>query len=360
MSDQCKVESILGISERQLVALSSAERATRFLTPDGAAFVNQETRAVFPFGQFETPSVAELKATVRAMAAAGDTESSPRARPAPPLTARSGVDIAELQSRLCSDDAAMVQVASNFNCLENGSKSVAPDCGVLVDHAAQDYTQGPAAVFPTLPAYLYRCHFHEGGQTIRRQVNLLRNVESYFAVPQNGKLTLTGAEDPIPADDDGLMNRVADGVCVGLHSDCPILWGRSKERGLFSLSAPGLTDHVLSASINLRDVGIVSPALLAAHDGDRTRVLASLCRTLLRGAYEGAYTAAIVRQRRALHLTLVGGGVFANPIPIIVEEIQRAHATWAGHPLSSLETVVVCLYSKRDEDQVVAALGSAA
>lgn len=278
----------------------------------------------------------------------------------PPLTTRTGVDIAELQGRLQTSDRAMVQVASNFNCLENASRQSRIDSGHLVDSACRDCTQGPAAVYGTTSAYLYRCHFY-GQQQQQRQVNLLQHTAEYFGTPEGGKLTLSGTETLLKSEAD--IDQAAAKVCIGLHTDCPVLFGRFNNQNFYNepqyqqhddnedaqpLQFP-LVDQVLSASINLGDYGEQSLP-------DDAKL--NLMRSLLRAAYEGIYLAAILRQRKTLYLTLVGGGSFGNPISLVVEELQRAHRKWTGHAESKLEECVICLYSEHDGNQVKAALES--
>jgi hypothetical protein len=148
-------------------------------------------------------------------------------------------------------------------------------------------------------------------------------------------------------------------VRVGLHTDCPVLFGRAHGQ-VFATQPWGVrteyVDHVLSASVNLRAPG----ARLQSAEAEALRQLKQsdaaplrrLCRGLLRAAYEGAYLAAIVRRRRALYLTLVGGGCFANPLPLIVHEIVRAHARYSGHPACRLEHVTICVFSETAVAQV--------
>lgn len=342
-------ESLLGIREYDLVQLSESERFRRFLVYEG--FRNELTGDVTPYGTFDTPTVACLKEQVASVLLELPTTKQELWTKPPPLTTRSRVDIAQLQGNLTTKDLAMVQVASNLNCLENPSRHTNPANGFLVDFAYQDRTQGPAAVFGTTSAYLYRCHFYKGGQTSDSKcANLVEHAGSYFGVPQNGKLTLTGHEEAIVTETD--MDEVSSKVCIGLHRDCPLLFRRTRNRMIEAVpgdNGPPLIDHVLSASVNMHDYGIVVPA----DDRDK---LYKIAQTLLRAAYEGIYLAAILRQRKKLYLTLVGGGSFGNPIAMIVAEIQRAHNLWAGHPASQLEECVICLYNESTELEVRAAM----
>lgn len=311
-----RVKQIIGIDESDLVKLDSDERLEYI---SGDSFVHSGDYHVTPIGQFETIKLVDLKELVDN----SDTSESIR-----PLEVKEGVDIGVLQSSLRTEDRAMVQVASNFNCLEVPSRHFLPNRGDLVEGAHTDCTQGPAACFGPLAAYLYRAHFYEGG----KQVNLLRHVTDYFGTPVNGKLTLDGSEKPINDCD-----KVADLVELGLHTNAAIIYGRNEHGLNYELDEPyPLVDQIFSASINLSDYGKKT-----TKDN-----LININRTLLRAAYESAYLAAIYRKRKVLYLTLVGGGVFKNPISMILQEIVRAHKLYADHPDSKLTQVVLCIYEE--------------
>merc|ERR1711953_1226788 len=101
------------------------------------------------------------------------------------------------QAALQTNDQAMVQIASNFHCLENGNPSTPADCGRLVSGYATDSTQGPAAAFGVPAASLHRAHFafkavgvpsSQWGQTSERQVNLIEDIiPNYCGECVNGK-----------------------------------------------------------------------------------------------------------------------------------------------------------------------------
>jgi hypothetical protein len=114
----------------------------------------------------------------------------------------------------------------------------------------------------------------------------------------------------------------------------------------------------LTASVNYNRVGVFSKECLASlteYETNQEKERAyydRMARVLLRAAYEGAYMSAILQGRKTLLLTLVGGGSFGNPIPIIVNELKRAHKKWADHPMSKLECCKLCLYNEREEQEV--------
>lgn len=321
MSIPSRVKSIIGICESDLVKLDYGDKL-KYICND--SFVHAIDYHVTPIGEFKTIKLSELKELV------GNSNNTDLQ--ICPLKVETGVDIGVLQSNLKTEDRALVQVASNFNCLEVPSKYVLPNCGYLVENAHTDSTQGPGACFGPLAGYLYRAHFYKGGQTGLKQVNLLRDVDKYFGIPINGKLVLNGDEESI-----NNINDIAQQVEVGLHTNVAIIYRRDKYGMNYELDEPyPMIDQIFSASINLNDYGKKT-----CKDN-----LIKINRTLLRTAYESAYLVAIYRKRKILYLTLVGGGVFGNPIHLILEEIIRAHKLWANHPDSKLKRVVICIYEE--------------
>jgi len=248
----------------------------------------------------------------------------------------------------------MVQIASNFNCLEVGGRSDFPDSGNLVQNYPLDVTQGPAASFGVPAACLLRTHyvFHDAasdpsswGQTKERQVELLGDVRDYFGRCVNGKVTLAGNETALLSEQ---MDDVVGAIRLGVHADAQVVFGRASRHGNLSLvpEPRPLIDQVLSASVNWRSLG-VQPG---------PEQLESLTRAALRASYDGAYLAAILRKRRLLLLTLVGGGVFGNPHAMILEELASAHVRWANHAASALQEVRLCLYTTGETVQIASAL----
>jgi len=322
----------LGLQEEQLSADGVRQR---IFDADSSTLLNESTSQRWPCGRFSLESVSDL---ARALSEASQTSMS-EARV--PLKVKDGIDIGDFQATLRTEDCAMVQIASNFNCVEVPSRSVLPDHGGLVRGYATDRTQGPAASFGVPAASLLRAHypFHHAdmapgqwGQTEAKQIELLADVREYFGTCVNGKVTLEGAERRVVGAE---VDVVASEIKVGIHADAEVVFGRSKTRGALNvLPEPrAVVDQVLSASVNWHSPGC-QPA-----DG-----LDNLTRCALRAAYQGAYLAAIRRGRKNLYLTLIGGGVFGNPEAMILEELAAAHQRWASHPDSRLEQVVVCLY----------------
>ena len=312
-----RVKALIGVTEQELVV--SKDKSQYITEKDGLLYFTNGT----PIGEFSTPSIKDLK---------GMLSSTPvRARSKRcKLAVLQNTDTGVLQANLKTADKAMVQVASNFNCLEVPSRYRTPDCGDLVEYADQDTTQGPAACFGPLAGYLYRTHFVFGGdgQTSNKQINLLENVTDYFGVPVNGKLTLKGDESLVTHPD-----SVVNAVKIGLHTDVSVIYGRNKQGLNYELDEPyPQIDQCFSSTINYNDYG------------QHTKNIDIISRTLLRAAYEGVYLSALTRQSKNLYLTMIGGGSFGNKESIILEEMTKAHLRWANHPTSALENVYLCLY----------------
>jgi len=296
-------------------------------------------------GDFACRTVVELQEAVAGLpAAARGTDN------VCPLNVIDGIDIGNYQASFRTDEKIMVQIASNFNCLENGSPFLSADCGSLVSNYAMDTTQGPAAAFGVPAASLLRAHYAfraDGvdpslwGQSQERQVNLIENIcaaEPYNFCGDciNGKARLKGGERPVTHE---LIDLVAGRVKVGLHSGAQVVFRRGSSRSTIGVvSEPQLVDQVCSAT-------------LCYGFADRIHrpppeQLSNLTRALLRAAYEGAYLSAILRGRRRLLLTLIGGASFRNPQEIILEELKRAHQRYSLHPSSQLEEVQLLLYEQ--------------
>lgn len=331
----------VGASEEDLINFKDM-----FITSDGSKLRNKETREEWPMGSFDMPSVEQLK---------GEVHQMPRVRAGQtpcPFTILDEIDIGAYQATLKTEEKSMVQIASNFHCLENGNPSTPADCGYLVTGYATDSTQGPAASFGVPAASLLRAHYPfwecgkppgEWGQSSERQVNLIRDISKWCGSCVNGKALLTGEEEEVEKE---LIDDVAGRVRIGLHSDAQVVFQRGSRRRQTLRVVDGpypLVDQVCSATICY---GYVD-----RKAGMPPKGLTNLARALLRAAYEGAYLAAIKRKRHLLLLTLIGGASFRNPMEVILEELKRAHEMWATHPASELKEVRLLLYEPGSADR---------
>ena len=318
-----------GIAERLAAALASRGRGDLALVgraeaevqadPGRRIRVNEGGEAAvyaagrgFRGGRFETPPLCALRA--RALAA---REGAGRPRAALRLWVIDGVspvtDIGALQAQ--AQPGSLFQVASQFNCLESPGAFVTD-----VASYVNDPTQGPRASISAFPGTLVR-HYAapapDGRRFVQatdgRQIELLADVaEPAIAAVRNGYLRASDIGEPAAfarALEDGfeaIRVGVHDGVEVVLGHD----WAGSVEGAPHRTIAQVLTSTIAAGMYGDLD------------EGDRA--FGTICRQLQRAAYLGTLVAAAALGKERVALTLIGGGVFANPIEVIWEAILWA------------------------------------
>lgn len=223
---------------------------------------------------------------------------------ADPLT-----DVGLLQAT--APTGSLFQVASQFNCLE------APDAMLVpVAKYFSDPTQGPRASISAFPGTLVRHYAAPAAdgsrfvQTDARQLDLLANalpaslgrVESGYLLSQNLKDFAATARV--------LDERFAD-LCVGVHERVEVVFGANWD-------GPVLEGQRIAQVFTSTFAG--GGYSTAPTEGP----LLDVCRVLLRAAYAGTLFAAASLGTRTVVLTLIGGGVFGNPHPLIWESILWA------------------------------------
>ena len=229
-------------------------------------------------------------------------------------------DIGALQA--FAPPGSLFQVASQFNCLEAPGAYL-----VRVADYFFDPTQGPRASISAYPGTLlrhYRAPDGAGGHFVQsqkgRQLNLLHAVEA----PVNSGY-LTSADLTRPAEFAARLEQEFDLLEVGVHEGVQVVLGAQ-------------WDGPVRAGTRISQV--FTSTLAAGGYGRMEAVHLHICRQLLRAAYLGTLlAAAALRQRRAV-LTLIGGGVFGNPIPLIWESILWAVEQVEPHLTGDLTVVV--------------------
>jgi hypothetical protein len=217
-------------------------------------------------------------------------------------------DIGSLQAT--AGPGTLFQVASQFNCLESAGPYITPVASYF-----SDPTQGPRASISAFPGTLLR-HYAAPGEDGRRfvqtsdgpQINLLQAVCSPgVAEVRSGYLTSSDIKDR-SALAAALEGRFED-VRVGIHEDVPVVLGYNWD----------------GAVEGNRHIGQVFTSTFAgggysgASAGDSS--YRSICAALLRAAYLGTLLAAAALGRPKVVLTLIGGGVFKNPVQLIWDSI---------------------------------------
>lgn len=284
-------------------------RAAIRFAADGRAQLHANDR-IYDAGRFEVLRLCELRS--RALAARARA-GRPAARRrlwifdgASPLT-----DIGALQAT--ASPGTLFQVASQFNCLE------AP--GAFVTKVAEylhDPTQGPRASISAFPATLVR-HYAapapDGARFTQQsdgpQLDLLADVSdpSVLAV-RNGYLRAGDIADAARAA--RILQDRFEAIAVGVHDDAEVALGAN-----WSGDVTG--DRRIAQVFTSTIAGGMYGTL-----GDDDAAMAIICRQLQRAAYLGTLLAAAALGKRRVVLTLIGGGVFANPIETIWDAL-----TWA-------------------------------
>lgn len=276
--------------------------------------------ASFPAGRFETPSIRDLRERAAATRSGG---AGGRVRLWVLDGASPATDIGSLQAT--AGPGTLFQVASQFNCLESPGPYISP----VADYF-HDPTQGPRASISAFPGTLLR-HYAAPGSDGKRfvqasdgpQLNLLEAVCSPgIAQVRSGYLTSSSIANR-SALAGALEDRFAD-VRVGVHENVPVVLGYNWD----------------GAVAGNRSIGQVFTSTFAGGGYSGTSAgdpnYLPICTALLRAAYLGTLLAAAALGRPKVVLTLIGGGVFGNPIPLIWESIL-----WAINEVESLASAVM-------------------
>jgi hypothetical protein len=296
--------------------VETAEFAVRAAKPGDAFSFNEEGFAmlrvgdhVWHAGRFETPSIVELRQRVkRAGAGVGRLRLWVLDGPG------QATDVGGLQATAPS--GSLFQAASQFNCLESPGPYITP-----VVQYFRDYTQGPRASISAFPGTLLR-HYAAPGthgkrfvQTENKQLNLLTDVFGpEVAQVQSGYLMAHNVRDPT-----ALVTALTDRfdlIRVGVHEGVQVVLG---------YDFAGAVDD----SENRRIAQVFTSTVAGGGYGGATvrgAAFEGACRQLLRAAYLGTLLAAATLGQRNAVLTLIGGGVFGNPVPLIWDAIRWAAA----------------------------------
>ncbi|AFU46498.1 hypothetical protein C380_13995 [Acidovorax sp. KKS102] len=294
------------------------------LEVDGQVLRSKVNGRSFCIGQFEMPSLADLRAQVdQGTGSTGQTR----------ISIVMG-DVRKMH-QLPEYAGAVFQVASQFNALEMVGPNVSPEDGVT--RYAYDRTQGPACAIAAGAATIYRNYFvpvgDQVGQSARHQLDGLADLGAALAealgcsVPelwtmQNGYALATksgldrisaylrDASEPALYELTGLLR-------VGVHQGVEVTEGAV---------APGqLVSQVFCSALP-----VAYGRVPAVHWQDFAKLV-------LNAAYEATLLAGVLNHRQGgsniVLLTLLGGGAFGNAPEWIHSAIQRALDKTQGHSL---------------------------
>ena len=239
--------------------------------------------------------------------------------------------VSDVQELHCnsSNSNAVFQCASQFNLLEMVSPRVTPEYGVS-DYQL-DKTQGPACAIACGAGTIYRNYFAEVnrgiGQTADNQIDcldeigkLLNNEELLLWEMQNGYAMVNI---------NGLLH-----INKLLHS-CTM----EKYEQIFDSLKVGIqwnTEVTLYGSKKLV-TQVYCSALPIGYSQTEWIYWEALGRLILEATYEATFYVALKNMRNTgsnkLFLTLVGGGVFCNPIDWILGAIEKSVNKFRSIPL---------------------------
>lgn len=310
---------LLGYNEKEL--LNRIENGIEIQVNDKYKKVNG--------GNFDTYTISELNSMVNlgsAIANANTCVNNTKQLPILHIYVRKPgnrsdmyYDTSSLQRIIESDVPPMFQVASNFNCHENASQHTNLFSGQYLTNLMEDSTQGPCASAGAGAGAIKRLEYHH--------IKPIQLLEFTDATVVNGKLTKVGKDLD--------LNRIQ----IGLHTDMTANYDRSEfAKCIFYPEDSPLIDQVFTSTIAL-DKGRIHQLHQNAMD------------VLLGAAYAGTYLSAIHRGTKKLVLTMIGGGVFNNPLDRIISSMAHAHVQYAPH--SNLEEVILPLYDSRINPNII-------
>ena len=227
------------------------------------------------------------------------------------------------------NENATFQAASQFNLLEMVSPDVSPESGV--DIYENDYTQGPACAIACGAGTIYRNYFvkleNQIGQSRTNQIDCLKDIGEYFNNEnsshwkmENGyafatREGLKNISECIKKLDNAKYEDLKSKLRIGVHANTEVTINEKKH----------LVTQVYCSALPIR------------YSNIETSEWESFARLILEGTYESTFYAALQNYEQTgnkkLFLTLVGGGVFGNPLDWILESIEKSVVKFEKTPL---------------------------
>lgn len=308
--------------EDQFGFLESEEAVSKYFKFDlsNKVLKSYKKKKTFFVGDFETPSVKELKDKIK-LSSSTDLGG---------LTFENIIGDAT-QLHLAKENAGSVfQVASQFNCLEMVGPGMTPEMGITIYE--DDGTQGPRCAMACPAGTVFRNYFWEGrGQTggNQNQLNTAKDLEKIldnekhnywnmkngYMMPRSGAMKEVGEKI---STEEGLRESLFLSGRVGIHWDTEV--------------APG-THHVTQVFCSA-----VPITYTQTGKGTKPKDWKSMAEIILESAYEatiltGAILAGKREERVTVFLTLLGGGAFGNPSPWICAAMEKALLSHLDKPV---------------------------
>ena len=216
-------------------------------------------------------------------------------------------DVWELELR---NPKALFQIASNFHGFEQSNAYQSPESVPLSDYF-YDHTQGPAGVIPTSLDLVNRRYLYRGGEYTDEKLlsgkwplDMLGRLHKYGVdITPGGWADIREANTPPSALEALPLSREVG--CVLVENALV-----THERNGAFIGQRGIRIHqVLTAALDMNFTGAIAT--------DTSRPSKLWMNVFLFAAYINTLSVARDLKVRDVFLTLVGGGVFSNPIPCI-------------------------------------------
>jgi len=298
---------------------SSAQNVHLNIQHSGPTLLSLPNNRTMQAGQFLTPSLAKLRSAFD--------------------HSRLGlgcIDVDEMVADVKAlhqdptNENAVFQVASQFNCLEMASPGITPEAGVGIYR--NDPTQGPACSISAGAGTIFRNYFADVnghiGQSKKNQIDGLAEIGIYFDNSVNGlwrmqngycfpyQEGLAKIESQLSACSETQLDQIRKKLRVGVQQDTEITLGQS--------------NHLVTQ--------VFCSALPVAYSDIPANQWDLFPRLILDATYEATFLVALQNLHRTgcnkLYLTLVGGGVFGNQPQWIFSAIARALKLFAASELS--------------------------
>lgn len=304
----------------------SADDVRSKLRLEGTCFTSSANNRKIDAGAFSTPLLSDLRIKTEP----GDGQNL--------CVAELVADVRSLHQDITNENAVF-QVASQFNCLEMAAPHVTPEDGVGIYQ--NDWTQGPACSICAGAGTIYRNYFVNvngvTGQTRDNQIDCLSKIGRYFGGDlwrmKNGycfptKSGLAHIENQLSKCDEHALDTIRSQLMVGVQSKTQVTIG----------DANHLVTQVFCSALPVSYSDV--PASRWNH----------FPRLILDATYEATFHVAAQNLADTgcpkLYLTLVGGGVFGNKLDWILASIGRSVKLFAW---ANLDVYIVSYGSSKPE-----------
>jgi hypothetical protein len=246
-------------------------------------------------GNFETKNIQNLKSIIQQREDTGIKKLKIILRKQKTKENEKYFDTSEIQYNALEN--TLFQVASNFNCHELGSPNRSVFSGKYITQLMVDNTQGPSASGGAVAGVFTRVAKHK-----IKEINLLEDTSLN---PNNGKLLNTSEFEKFDK----------DLIKIGIQTNV---------RANFCRSDYNFAYNPLGPKINQ----IYTSTCIYTNKYDKNYELSNI---LLNASYEGTYLAGIELNCPKIVLTLIGGGMFHNPINLIINNLLENHEKYSPY-----------------------------